>query len=176
MSDATAERLQALQGELTAILEERLTELNGALRDTESATRRIIGAEIEIERHRAAREDLDGQLSRIQAELDADREAADAVRARHAALTEERDAGRQELAALQADVRDVEAEVARTRAEVADLEDEAEQLRNENASLRTKLKTLEENITRMQRIKDELMSSISGLTAQMSNLAGGSPE
>lgn len=176
MSDATADRLEALQGELTAILDERLGSLNATLRETERATRRIIGAEIEIERHRAAREDLDRQLERIQADLDADRAAADAVREQHSALTSDRDAARDQRSALESDVRDLEAEVARTRGQVTDLESEADTLREENATLRTKLKTLEENITRMQKIKDELMSSISGLTAQMSNLAGGSPE
>ncbi|MEC8423281.1 MAG: hypothetical protein VX000_05860, partial [Myxococcota bacterium] len=58
-------------------------------------------------------------------------------------------------------------------AQTRGLEAEQDELRSENASLKTKLKTLEENISRMQRLKEELMSSISGLTAQMSGLAGG---
>jgi hypothetical protein len=35
---------------------------------------------------------------------------------------------------------------------------------------------MEENITRMRRLKEELMSSISGLTAQMTGLAGSGAE
>jgi chromosome segregation ATPase len=176
MSESTADRLNALQGELTEIVADRLADLNRTLRETEQATRRIIAAEIEIGRHRAAREELERSLESIQGELDSDRTKAEEVRGQHASLTLERDKLRANLSRVEAESRDLEADVERTRGQVDALAAEAESLRNENALLRTKLKTLEENISRMQRIKDELMSSISGLTAQMSNLAGGSPE
>ena len=62
------------------------------------------------------------------------------------------------------------------REEVQQAETDASSLRNENTSLRTKAKTLQENVTRMRQLRDELMSSIRGLTQQMSGLAGGDPE
>ena len=56
------------------------------------------------------------------------------------------------------------------------VEDEANTLRAENTNLRTKAKALQENLTRMRQLRDELMSSISGLTQQMSGLASSEPE
>ncbi len=173
---ATAERLEAIQAELSSILQERLTELNRTLRETESTTRRIIGAEIELERHRASQGSLDAQLSRMRAEVDADRKAADDLDSRRDVLVEERNQQASRLQALEVSVRELSTQLEQDESRVTELETEAERLRTENASLRTKHKTLEENLQRMQKIKDDLEGSISGLTAQMSTLAGGSPE
>ena len=173
---ATAERLEAIQAELSSILQERLTELNRTLRETESTTRRIIGAEIELERHRASQGSLDAQLAKMRDAVNADRAAANELDSRRDALVEEQTRQASHLQQLESEVRDLAAQVERDQGQVADLEGEAERLRTENASLRTKQKTLEENLQRMQKIKDDLEGSISGLTAQMSTLAGGSPE
>lgn len=173
---ATAERLEAIQAELSSILQERLTELNRTLRETESTTRRIIGAEIELERHRASQGSLDTQLARMRDAVDADRASADELDARRSALVDEQGQQASRLQLLEAEVRELGTQADRDRGQVAELEAEAERLRSENASLRTKQKTLEENLQRMRKIKDDLEGSISGLTAQMSTLAGGSPE
>jgi chromosome segregation ATPase len=171
MSDATADRLQEIQGELASILEARLGELTHALRSTEGTTRRIIGAEIEIERHRSGRDALEAELRGLSAEVEAARASAEQVRANHAQLFDERDVLRAEVERLEREVREADAEAERTRQRVAALTDEAEMLRNENISLKTKMKTLEENITRLRRLKEELASSISGLTSQMTTEA-----
>ena len=168
---ATAERLEAIQAELSSILQERLTELNRTLRETES-----IGAEIELERHRASQGSLDTQLARMRDAVDADRASADELDARRSALVDEQGQQASRLQLLEAEVRELGTQADRDRGQVAELEAEAERLRSENASLRTKQKTLEENLQRMRKIKDDLEGSISGLTAQMSTLAGGSPE
>ena len=176
MSDKSAERLQEIQAELSSILEARLAELTASLRDTESITRRIISAEFDIERHRATAERLEDEMGTLQTEVDTARARSEEVRKRHAALLSEREEFRAELDRLEREVRSADAEAEETRQRVTSLEADAETLRAENTSLKTKLKTLEENIARMRRLKEELMSSISGLTAQMTGLAGGGSE
>lgn len=171
MSDATADRLQEIQGELASILEARLGELTRTLRSTEGITRRIIGAEIEIERHRAGRDALEAELKSLSAEVDTAREGAERVRQQHAQLFDERDGLRGEVERLEREVREADAEAERTRQRVSVLTDEAEMLRTENISAKTKMKTLEENIARLRRLKEELESSISGLTSQLTTEA-----
>ena len=115
MSDDTSQRLEAIQGELATILEARLAELNRTLRDTEAATRRIISAEVEIERHRGAQASLDGQLERIQADLDEGRERARSLAQRERDLNSERERQRDEVLRLEDEVRGVEVEVGNRR-------------------------------------------------------------
>lgn len=176
MSDPTADRLQSIQSELQQILEARLADLTGVMRESESVTRRIVSAELEIERHRGTAEQLGAETESLQAQVDSARDHTAQVRERHGALLAERDHHRAEVERLEAEVRGADGEVESTRAQVEALENEAEALRSENASLKTKLKTLEENVTRMRRLKEELMSSISGLTQEMTGLAGGGGE
>ena len=174
MSDPTTERLQAIQSELAGILEERLSALNEAMRGTEALTRRIVSAELEIERHASRRESLEAEVGELEAAAKADLEGSAGMRARHAELVAERQAIASETERLEEEVTEAGRELERTRGRVTQLEAEAEALRSENANEKAKLKTLEENIARMRRLKEELMSSISGLTQQMTGLAGGS--
>jgi chromosome segregation ATPase len=175
-SEATTDRLDEIQAQLASILEARISELDTALRDSESMTRRLVGAEIELDRHRATKQRLSAELDGILAEAKDAGAAASELQDRHAAAIRERADGREATARLEVEVRTLDADVEQSRARSRALESEHDELRSENASLKTKLKTLEENITRMQRLKDELMSSISGLTAQMSGIAGGSEQ
>jgi len=174
MSDPTTERLEAIQSELAGILEERLSALNQAMRGTETFTRRIVSAELEIERHAARRESLEAEVVELEAAAKADIEGTADIRSRHAELTAERQRIANETERLEEEVAEAGQQLGRTRGRVTQLEAEAETLRSENAALKAKLKTLEENIARMRRLKEELMSSISGLTQQMTGLAGGS--
>jgi chromosome segregation ATPase len=176
MSDPTTTRLQEIQSELSSILEARLAELNHALRASEGTTRRIISAEIELERQRSTQAHYDEQIASTRAEVDDVRGKVQAARAEHEQISRQRDELRGELEGLERAVREADADAEKSRQRVATLSAEAETLRNENASLKNKLKTLEENIDRMRRLKEELMSSISGLTAQMAGLAGGGHE
>jgi chromosome segregation ATPase len=173
MSDEQSDRLREIQSELETILDQRLGELAKTLRATESTTRKIVGAEIDIERHNATRERLESEFDGLMTHLTSARDEADKVRKRHDGLISERDELAGELQRMETSVKDAALASARTRTQVEELEAEAETLRTENAALKTKLKTLEENISRMRRLKEELMSSISGLTAQMTGLAGG---
>lgn len=176
MSDPTVDRLEKLQAELQQVLEDRLAELSQAIRQSEGVARRIVSAELEIDRHRGTTTQLESEISSLEEQLAAARTRADEVRSRHETLRAERERYRAEVERLHSAVEAADGEVAEARASVEALETEAETLRNENATLKTKLKTLEENVTRMRRLKQELMSSISGLTQEMSGLAGGGDE
>jgi chromosome segregation ATPase len=173
MSQNHAERMQEIQGELEAILDDRLDELTRALRATENTTRKIVGTEIDIERHNATRARLEAEFEGLNSQAESAQKDANKVKGRHDALVAERDQLLGEVLRLETEVKDTSRAAERTREKVGTLEDEAETLRTENNALKTKLKTLEENISRMRRLKEELMSSISGLTAQMTGLAGG---
>ena len=50
-----SDRLQALQGELQSVLDERMGELRAAIENAESATKAIVSAELEIARNQADR-------------------------------------------------------------------------------------------------------------------------
>ena len=176
MADDTSERLQRVQAELAAVLEERLGVLSDALANSERTTRRIIAAEVELERNVQAREALTREVGDLDVQVREARTRCDETRKKHESLISERDALQKKEVELDKSLDEGRAEVASVRSRVEALEKEADGLRNENTALRTKVKTLEENLTRMRQLKDELMSSISGLTQQMSGIAGGNPE
>lgn len=173
MNDDTSNRLQAIQRELAAILEARLAELTENMKQTEQLSRRILAAEIELERHAASRVHLEGELGALDGEVKEARTRADEIRTQHAQLSQERDAARTELQRLEREVRDIDAEVEQSRQRARELETTAETLRRENADKKVRLKTLEENVARMRQIQKELMSSMSDLTQQMAGVASG---
>jgi len=176
MADDTTGRLEQIQAELATVLEERLGVLSDALANSERTTRRIIAAEVELERNLQAREALQREVGELDTQVKDARHRCEEARQQNAKLSAERDTLRQNEQKLDKGLEQVRSEVAAAQRRVEGLEKEADGLRNENTALRTKLKTLEENLTRMRQLKDELMSSISGLTQQMSGLAGGDPE
>ena len=176
MADDTSERLARVQAELAAVLEERLGVLSDALANSERTTRRIIAAEVELERNLQAKEAMSGEVGQLEVQVREARSRCEETRKRHDQLVTERETLQKKELDLDKELDESRSAVATTRSRVEDLEKEADSLRNENTALRTKVKTLEENLTRMRQLKDELMSSISGLTQQMSGLAGGNQE
>jgi len=176
MSDDTGDRLARIESELAEVLEQRLGVLADALASSERVTRRIIAAEVEIERHNQSRVTLREEMAELERQVGEDRTRGDAMAAELASLQAERNRLRDTAVELDRNLETTRGEVEDTRGRVAALESESDALRNENTALRTKLKTLEENLSRMRQLKDELMSSISGLTQQMSGLAGGGSE
>ncbi len=173
MNDDTTNRLQAIQKDLAAILEARLSELTEAMKNTEIITRRIVAAEIELERHHASRAHLEGDLGSLEDEVRAARARAEEVRSAHGQLSQARESGRAEVQRLEREVQDIDAEVEQSRLRARELENTSETLRRENAALKVKLKTLEENVARMRQLQKELMSSMSDLTQQMTSVASG---
>ena len=173
MSDVTSQRLEQIREELAGILEARLSELNEIIRGTESVTRRIVAAEVEVERHRGTALNLQGEMTALREEVGSAEQRVEAVRKEHSLVRAQYEEARTELRRTEEEVSEERAQLQATRGRVQALEGEAEELRNENTSLKAKLRTLEDNIARMRRLKEELMSSISGLTQQMTGLAGG---
>jgi chromosome segregation ATPase len=176
MSDTTSQRLQAIQTELAKILEARLNELSDAMKQTEATTRRILAAEIEIERHAASREQFERDLLGVEAEAKAARAQAEEGRTQHGNLLRERDRLRAEVQRIEREVRDADAEIEQNRKRSRELESTSETLRRENTALKVKLKTLEENVVRMRQIQKELMTSMSELTQKMTDLSAGDKE
>lgn len=171
-SDASTDRLSQLQAELAQILEARLATVHTALQQTERTTRRIIAAELDIERSRSTQARLQAELKRLEAEVSGHAQERAAIESRHAEVQAQRDGQLEELARMEADVREADANTERTRRKLRSLEDEADSLREENANLKTKLRTIEENIARMRSLREEIMNSISEQTNQMKGLAG----
>ena len=172
MSATEDNRLQAIQDELTAILEARLGALHAVLQNTESITRRIISADVELERHNFNQTKLETELSGIDQKVEQARAQVEDVTGKVASLTVEHEQLSAEIEKKEQEVRTLDLEANGARKQIAALEEEAGALREENASLRTKVKTLQENIVRMQRLKDELMSSVTGLAQQLRQASG----
>ena len=176
LSESGGEEALPLVAELGEIVDERIQALEAVLQNAERMTRRLIKAEMELEHLSGNETELTLQASTLEDQVAAARSRNAEIEATHQRLLAERD----QLAARQRALADESEELRGTvetlREEVQQAETDASSLRNENTSLRTKAKTLQENVTRMRQLRDELMSSISGLTQQMSGLAGGDPE
>ncbi len=172
MQDDTATRLESIQKDLAAILEARLAELTDAMKKTEHATRRIVAAEVELERHHISRLQLESELITLESDLKTSRSSAEEVRVHHTQLSQERDLAVADLQKLERETRELDSEVELARQQARDLESTAETLRRENAALKSKLKTMEENIARLRQMQKELMSSMSEIT-QPTGFTGG---
>ncbi len=66
MSNASADRLGRIQGELTELLETRLGELLGVVQATEEVTRQIVETEHEIKRQESLKAKLEAELPSLQ--------------------------------------------------------------------------------------------------------------
>ena len=166
------DQLETIQKQLTAIVQDRLGALDAVLRTTENLTRRIIAAEIETGRHRDQHAQLTSELDTLTQEVEQSRELSNTVRTRHTALLDERNRLRGEIERLDRIVRDLDGQVTHDQQIQAARESEVKELQTENNSLRKKVKTLEDNIVRMQRLKEELMSSVTGLAQQLRQASG----
>ncbi len=176
MTDQVSTRLGYIQEELGAIVDERIQALEAVLQNAERMTRRLLKAEMELEHLNSNEGDLKRQAETLEQEMETVRARVAQSKDGYDALLSERDQLRTEQENLTAETASLREEVEALRATVEGVEDEANKLRAENTGLRTKAKALQENVTRMRQLRDELMSSISGLTQQMSGLAGGETE
>ena len=170
MSQPPPDRLEAISTELADILEHRIQELMDVMRVTEATTRQIVSTELEIARGRATREALGAELSVLEAEVKELRSRAEKANSSYASLVEERRSLRDTVTSREREVRELDTQVEELRRNHVNLEAEGESLRRENAELGTRVRTLEENVKRLRTIKDELMTSLSGLSQQMPEL------
>ena len=165
MQTETNGRLDEIRVELGQILEARVTDLMTSVRESEEYTRRILAAELEMARARQLREDLDGEVKRVQ-----QRARAEEVRSEHTDCLSDRKVVREEIRDMERDVEEARTEVRAARIKLRDMEKEGDSLRQENVELKIKLRTLEENVGRMRKLRDELLSSITQLSKQMTNI------
>ncbi len=176
MSDNVATQLERIQSELGQIVDARIAALEAVLQNAERMTRRLIKAEVELEHLNENESDMTVQAEALEAQLLTARARNAEIKKDHDALLNQQEELTSRSEHLTETSQALRQDVEKARAKVLEIETEANTLRTENTSLRTKAKTLQENVTRMQQLKDELMSSISGLTQQMSGLASGEPK
>ncbi len=176
MPDQVSTQLERIQAELGEIVDARINALEAVLQNAERMTRRLIKAEMELEHLSSNESELSLQATTLESQVAVARSRNAEIEEAHRTLLEERDQLRTRQDELTQESSTLRDEVAALRGEVGDVEEQANSLRRENTNLRTKAKALQENVTRMRQLRDELMSSISGLTQQMSGLAGGEPE
>jgi chromosome segregation ATPase len=169
MSTPSADRLTQISTELAGILESRIQELVGAMKSAEQSTRQIVSTEMEIARYRQVAEALAGDRESIQKESEQLKARAEEARAEHAALVGERDRLRDEVTAA-------ERALTAQREENKGLQDAADALTKETGDLRSRSKALEENVVRMRKMREELLSGIGNLTRDMSQLGLGSKD
>ena len=176
MSEPASDRLEAISAELADILESRIQELMDVMRVTEATTRQVVSTELEIARSRAIQETLSAEMSALRAEVIELRARADAAQAQQAALLEERRTLRDSVALREREVRSLTTEVEDARRSQLNLGSEADSLRKENAELGGRVRTLDDNVTRLRILKNELVSSLTGLSQQMAELRLGGKE
>ena len=176
MSELGADRLQQIQQELSSILERRLNELSSSIRVTERATRQIISTELEIQRHKQRQREFDLEHEELKLNLDETKTKLDSLRAQKEDLIVKQ-------AELNAELVEEESEVARykeaaekSRVALQEMEEESKSLRNENAKLKIQVKTLNENIEGMKRLRDEQMLSVMNLTKDLHQVTTGNKE
>lgn len=146
MAKSSADRLNEISNELAGILEARIQELTSAMKGAEQTTRQIVATEMEIARYRQIVETMSGEVAGLQEEAASARKRAESARAAWTEAMSERDAA---------------------RSEANRLDDQAEELRRESAELRAKAKALEESVSRMRKMRDDAMGSVSGLEQQL---------
>lgn len=169
MSTPTADRITQISAELAQILEARMAELLGAMKGAEQATRQIVSTELEIARYRQLTDTLTADRDALVKEA-ADLSArADELRAEHGKVKGEK-------AKLEGDVAAAQAGLAAAKEQAASLQATADGLTKETEELRNRTKALEDNIARMRKMREELLSGIGNLTRDMSTLGLGSKE
>lgn len=165
----STERLEAIQSELTGILEERLEQLRQSISETEELTQKIVTAELEIARSRQQREGLDDELARIEDDKAALRARADEVRARYDGRINERDELRDELRMVEEENEKAQTDLDLLRKDLRDGEGVHERLQSEHKQLQDQYTALQQETERMRKLKQDLMSSIQ---ANMKELSG----
>ena len=128
MSNDTEDRLARIESELAEVLEQRLGVLADALASSERVTRRIIAAEVEIERYDQSRNALGDEMSTLEQQVGDDRKRCETMKTDLANLQNERNQLRDAAVDLDRDLEDTRADVERMRGRVGALESEADSL------------------------------------------------
>lgn len=165
MSNATADRLNQISEELKGLLEARLQELATAMRGAEQVTRQIVTAEMEIARYNQLAADSAKDLGTLQRDVEAARAASEDAGRRRASLVAEHAAAQEAQSSAERDSRELSVQVAALRARSANLVAEGETLRRDADEMTVKVRTAEENVARLRRLREELMHQMSALSS-----------
>lgn len=169
MSSPSADRLDQISNELASLLEARMKDLLAAMKGAEQTTRQIVSAEMEIARYQQVIESAGTEKAALEKETATLKGRAEEAKAAQAKAAAERDRLREELGG-------VEASAQAARDQHRALMDQSDALTKETTELRNKIRALEENLVRMRKMKEELLSGIGSLTQQMSQLGIGGKE
>lgn len=169
MSSPSADRLDQISNELASILEARMKDLLAAMKGAEQTTRQIVSAEMEIARYQQVIESSGAEKAALEKETATLKGRAEEAKAAQAKAAAERDRLREELGGVEAN-----AQAARDQHRA--LVEQSDALTKETTELRNKIRALEENLVRMRKMKEELLSGIGSLTQQMSQLGIGGKE
>jgi len=173
MSSSTPpDRLDQIQQELAGILETRLAALTTTLQATEATSRRIVAAEMEIQRATRDQARLTAEIGQIESDAQRFLKERESLKSKHSKALKDREKKLKSLEELQKVVATADAENSSARSQLAELEAQEGALKKENSDLKAKLRTIEENIARMTALRDEIMHSISDQSAYMKRLAG----
>ncbi len=169
MSNTNSDRLDEIRSELSNILETRVSELMTTMRHSEELTRRILAAELEMSRARQLNVELEGQTEAVRQDLDAMSAQVEDSRELHREAIDERDSTREELHTMERDLIDARKEATAKRSRIREVSQESDSLQHENMELKLKLRALEENVNRMRKLRDELLSNMGQLSQSMAN-------
>jgi chromosome segregation ATPase len=147
----------------------RVSELMTTMRHSEELTRRILAAELEMSRAKQLNFNLEGQTEAVRQDLDAMNAQAEDARELHRQVVTERDATRDELHTLERDLNDSRKETADKRGRIREVSQEVDSLQHENMELKLKLRALEDNVNRMRKLRDELLSNMGQLSQSMAS-------
>lgn len=175
-SPSAPDRLDEIQQELATILEERITRLNASLQANEATSRRIVATELELQRAKATGEHLASEVTRLESETRDFVERREALESQHAQTLQARNEQKTALDELQGFIDDAGAENTSSRARLSQLEQQADALRKENADLKSELQSVEDNISQMTALRDEIMHKIRDRSEYVQRMAGGETE
>jgi len=156
----TTDRLQAIEAELKSILDQRISELMAAMRESESTTRKIIAAEMEITQSRQLREGLEVEMERLQSDVTATRARVDDIRQTHSTLWADRDSLREQLHTVELEVESSEREIKNSRSRLELLTEKRDKLSTENQDLQVELAAIEEAVAQMEAIREKLQAQV----------------
>lgn len=167
------ERLESIRGELGVLLEERVSALMGILRETESLTRQIVSTELESARVGRLRDELAGETTRAESDLEALRQDLEAVRERHTAAVGARDNQRATLERLEQETVESQRELEKNRGRARELQSDRDALQQETTELNLKVRGLEETVDEFRKRREEMRSIMSRLSRELGGSGAG---
>ena len=173
MSTTGIDRLNEIQQEVAGILEEQLTELSNAIRESEKVTRQIISNEMELQRHKNRQVEFKKEFEALTTDLQESRKSLQELHQQKEFLIQEQAQLEAELLEEKREVERYQQKAEELRAELEIQEGNSKSLRNENAKLKLQVKALRDQIEGMKRLRDDHLLSIMQNTQELKNVSTG---